>query len=74
MNQSHFIYMSFQTDKGKVYSLRLTGADPEATDADIKQTMQDVIASGAVSHVNGSPVSAISADKVTIETQIIDVM
>ena len=73
MNTVYVFNLNFMTDAGTIHTLRLTGADPGATEADVKDTMQDVIASGAIVTKNGSPVSSQSAVLVTTETEQISV-
>jgi len=73
MNGTYLLNLSFQTDLGKIYTLRLTGADPDVTAPEIKTAMQAVIDSGVITHKNGTPQETFGAELVTTETEIIDV-
>ena len=73
MNETYVINMGFLTETGKIFALRLTGADPLVDDEDIKTAMQGVIESNALVNKNGSPVTSHSANLVKTETEYIDV-
>lgn len=73
MNESYVFNLNFNTDLGKTYTLRLTGADPDATDLEVKSAMLTVIDSNVILHVNGALTSPQSAELVTTAAQDIDV-
>jgi len=73
MNASYVLLMVFKTDLGKNYTLRLTGADPNVTDIDVKSAMQTVVSSDVIVHKNGSPNGVHGATMIKTETEYIDV-
>ena len=73
MNASYVLSMVFKTDLGKNYAIRLTGADPNVTDAEVKSAMQTVVDSNVIAHKNGSPAGLHSATLIKTETDYIDV-
>ena len=73
MNESYVLSMVFKTDLGKNYTIRLTGADLNVTDTDVKSAMQTVIDSDVIVHKNGSPAGLHGATLIKTETEFIDV-
>ena len=73
MNEVYVLSMNFNTDAGKVFNIRLTHADPDVLDIDVKSAMETVVSSDVIAHKNGSPVSAHSARLIKTEAVDIDV-
>jgi len=73
MNEKFVFVLGFQTDHGKIASIRLTGANPSVDAVEIKSAMLDVISSDVYITKNGSPAFPHSAVLVTTETETIDV-
>ena len=73
MNETYALSMGFKTDLGKVYTLRLTGADPDVTETRIRNAMLAVIDSEVIAHKNGTPAEILSAELIKTESVVIDV-
>ena len=73
MNTTYILAMNFNTDAGKVWGLRLTGADPAAADTDVRDAMSAVIDADVIAGKNGSPIGIRSARLIKTEATIINV-
>jgi len=73
MNAIYVLSMVFKTDLGKNYTIRLTGADPNVTDEEVKSAMQTVVDTGVIVHKNGTPADLYGATLIKTETEYIDV-
>ena len=73
MNTTYILAMNFNTDAGKIWGLRLPGADPAVADTDVRDAMLAVIEADVIAGKNGSPTSIRSARLIRTESTIIDV-
>ncbi|MDR1913414.1 MAG: DUF2922 domain-containing protein [Clostridiales bacterium] len=68
-----YIVLQFKTDAGEILSISIPNANPEATNAQVVEAMDNILATYAILSSQGEPVAIAAAKKITDEEESIAV-